>query len=120
MVFRALVGEVQKSLSRSFEANMTYTRSFTIHKPGRERTQPAHPNSPDDRGNRMFSGTTCVMEVAMEHLSTLADPSRETCWFRFGCLQRAAGDLVTLKFRLDYASPPGAALVWRGVVWRSG
>ncbi|KAI8490948.1 hypothetical protein Bbelb_313670 [Branchiostoma belcheri] len=40
-----------------------------------------------------------------------ADPSRETCWFRFGCLQRAAGDLVTLKFRLDYASPPGAALV---------
>ncbi|KAI8493581.1 antigen 5, partial [Branchiostoma belcheri] len=45
-------------------------------------------------------------------LETLeADPSRETCWFRFGCLQRAAGDLVTLKFRLDYASPPGAALV---------
>ncbi|KAI8497694.1 hypothetical protein Bbelb_243460 [Branchiostoma belcheri] len=41
----------------------------------------------------------------------LPDPSRETCWFRFGCLQRAAGDLVTLKFRLDYASPPGAALV---------
>ncbi|KAI8490640.1 hypothetical protein Bbelb_319080 [Branchiostoma belcheri] len=40
-----------------------------------------------------------------------ADPSRETCWFRFGCLQRAAGDLVTLKFRFDYASPPGAALV---------
>ncbi|KAI8488251.1 hypothetical protein Bbelb_341000 [Branchiostoma belcheri] len=39
------------------------------------------------------------------------DPSRETCWFRFGCLQRAAGDLVTLKFRLDHASPPGAALV---------
>ncbi|KAI8511525.1 hypothetical protein Bbelb_106250 [Branchiostoma belcheri] len=40
-----------------------------------------------------------------------SDPSRETCWFRFGCLQRAAGDLVTLKFRLDYVSPPGAALV---------
>ncbi|KAI8513869.1 hypothetical protein Bbelb_081930 [Branchiostoma belcheri] len=49
--------------------------------------------------------------TSRRRLAGRADPSRETCWFRFGCLQRAAGDLVTLKFRLDYASPPGAALV---------